>query len=372
MAGWMLVAMLIVSGEARAADPPMAFYAIGTTTEEVAAVSVVATQGGRVIIGEGWNVDVFDAAANRWLPPIPLHGDHWTAGAALLSDGRVLIAGTASSSTSAVSAEVVDPIAGASTPTGNMVIPRYGAYTATLNDGRVFIWSGTRAGTSGPPVDTAEYYDPDTNTFTSAGAALPARWNATFTRLADGRYLVAGGSDASGYARLDAEIYNPTTNTVTPTGSLPDFLIQHAAVLLHDGRVLIVGGSYNIGGSWRPSNRAYIYSPTSGQFNLAAHTTHERKLATATLLPDRNVLVAGGMSGLYENTVGPAEIFNPATNSFALGPTMVARRQGASAAPLQDGRVLIAGGATGLFEGMFPIQTVEVFGSDRIFEGTFD
>lgn len=371
--GWALVvATAMGSGAASAADPPFMFRTIGSLSEVTAQVSVVATPTGRVVIGEGWRADVFDATTNSWLPAIPFHGDHWTADAALLPDGRVLVAGTASTTAGAVSAEVLNPVAGTSTPTGAMGTPRYGGYVGAMPDGRMFVWAGFQAGTSGPPITTAETYDPATNAFASAGSALPPRWNATFTRLADGRYLVVGGSDVNGNALLVAQIYNPATNTATNTGSMPDLLIQHAAVLLNDGRVLIVGGSYGIGGSWMLSNRAYVYSPANGHFTQIASMANERKLPTATLLPDGKVLVAGGTAGLYETPVATAELFNPATNTFTAGPAMVAPRYGASAVSLPDGRVIIAGGSTGPFQGNQAIASVEVFGNDRIFGGSFD
>jgi len=366
------VAWSTIAGAACAADPPMTFQAIGSLSEVTAQVSVIATPTGRIVIGEGWRADVFVAATNTWLPPIAYHGDHWTAGAALLSDGRVLIAGTASTTSGAVNAEVVDPMAGISTPTGAMGVPRYGNYVASMPDGRVFVWAGTQPGTSAPPVATSEFYNSATNAFASAGSALPARWNASFTRLADGRYLVAGGSDVNGNALLAAQIYNPATNTALNTGAMPDYLIQHAALLLQDGRVLIVGGSRYIGGSWVLSNRAYVYSPANGHFTLIASMTNERNQPTAALLPNGKVLVAGGTAGLYQTPVAAAELFNPATNTFSTGPSMVAPRYGASAVALPDGRVLIAGGSTGPFQGNEAIPTVEMFGVDRIFEAEFE
>lgn len=372
VAGWAVVAWVMAVGSAHAAEPPMTFQTIGSLSEVTAQVSVTATPTGCIVIGEGWRADVFDATTNTWLPAIPFHGDHWTAGAALLSDGRVLIAGTASTTAGAVSAEVVDPIAGTSTPTNSMGVPRYGDHLGAMSDGRVFVWAGTQPGTSGPPVATAELYDPAANAFAPVGSALPARWNATFTRLADGRYLVVGGSDVNGNALLVAQIYDPVTNTTTNTGAMPDFLTQHAAVLLHDGRVLIVGGSYYIGGSWMLSNRAYVYSPINGHFTPIASMANERKLPTATVLPDGKVLIAGGTAGLYETPVGPAEIFNSATNTFSIGPSMIAPRYGATATALSDGRVLIAGGSTGPFQGNQAIPTVEVFRSDRVFANAFD
>lgn len=368
---WAFVVSSMTAGAACAADPPMMFQAVGSLSEVMAQVSLTATPSGRVAIGEGWHADVFDATTNTWLPSIPYNGDHWTAGAALLADGRILIAGTASTAAGAVSAEVLDPNVGTAIPTGAMGVPRYGAYLSATLDGRVFVWAGTQAGTSWPPVANAEFYDPASNAFAPAGSALPARWNATFTRLADGRFLLVGGSTADGTVQQVAQIYDPTANTTTSTGAIPDFVWQHAAALLQDGRVLIVGGQYSYQGSVRPSNHAFVYSLGTGQFTPLSSMGYARKLPTATLLPDGKVLIAGG-GGDFWSLADRAEIFDPATNTFTLGPAMVVPRYGASAAALPDGRVLIAGGWDRNDSNGQPVQVVEVYGSDRIFAGPFD
>jgi hypothetical protein len=370
IAGWIIAA--VASASAAAAEPLMTFQVIGSLTENTAQVSLTTTPSGRVVIGEAYQAEAFDTATGTWLPAIPFHGGHWMAGAAAIADGRVLIAGTTTPTAGAVSAEVIDPLAGTASPAGAMATPRYADYLGAMPDGRVFVWAGTRPGTSGPPIATAETYVPATDAFTPAGSALPARYSASFTRLSDGRFLVVGGSDTNGNAQLVAQLYDPMTNTASNTGAMPDFLIQHAAVLLNDGRVLIVGGSYSLNGSWVLSNRAYVYSPANGHFTRIASMSNERKLPTATLLPDGSVLVAGGTAGLYETPVAAAEIFNPATNAFSVGPSMVSPRYGASAVALTGGRVLIAGGSTGPSQGNQPVASVEVFGSDRIFEGSFE
>ena len=59
--------------------------------------------------------------------------------------------------------------------------------------------------------------------------------------------------------------------------------------------------------------------------------------ATATLLGDGEVLVAGG-------TTPAAALYDPATNSWSATGDMVTTQQGPTATLLDDGRVLVAGG----------------------------
>jgi len=367
--GW-VVALVLATGSARAAEPAATFQSVGSLAESTAQVSITATPSGHIIIGEAWLADVFDAQSNSWLPAIPYHASHWTAGAALLPDGRVLVAGSASPSAT-ITAEIVDPVAGMSTVTGALLSPRYGPSLCATLDGRVLAWAGTVPGTSSSLVATTEVFSPATGTFSSAGSNPPARWNATFTRLADGRFLLVGGSTADGTVQQVAQIYDPAANITTSTGAIPDFVWQHAAVLLQDERVLVVGGQYSNLGSVRPSNHAFVYSPATGQFTPLSSMSYARRLPTATLLPDGKVLIAGG-GGDFWSLADRAEIFDPATNTFTLGPAMVVPRYGASAAVLPDGRVLMAGGWDRNDSNGQPVQVVEVYGSDRIFAGTFD
>ena len=115
----------------------------------------------------------------------------------------------------------------------------------------------------------------------NGGAMGGARWVAlpamsvprtlhTATMLADGRVLVVGGQyvvfdgkaqyQAVVKTTASAEIYDPATETFSPTGSLAAPRYNHTATLLPNGQVLIAGG-YNdtalgqSGGAVRSSQR---------------------------------------------------------------------------------------------------------------------
>lgn len=75
-----------------------------------------------------------------------------------------------------------------------------------------------------------------------------------------------------------------------------------------------------------------------------------RAAATATVLKDGRILIAGGYNGSVEQVGGTmtwqplAEIFDPATRSLRSTAPMLVTRAEPRAAPLSDGRVIIAGG----------------------------
>ena len=66
-----------------------------------------------------------------------------------------------------------------------------------------------------------------------------------------------------------------------------------------------------------------------------------RNFHTATLLPDGQLLVAGGYNG---NVLSSAELYDPATEMWTAAATMHNQRQQFPALLLPNGQVLVAGG----------------------------
>src|SRR5205814_1398687 len=66
--------------------------------------------------------------------------------------------------------------------------------------------------------------------------------------------------------------------------------------------------------------------------------------ATATLLPNGKVLVAGGLTSGYRNYVASAELYDPSSGTWSSTGSMSVARYSATATLLQNGKVLVAGG----------------------------
>ena len=117
---------------------------------------------------------------------------------------------------------------------------------------------------------------------------------ATITTLQNGSVLVAGGKAGLGSLPVlnSAELYNSTTGPWTPTGSMVTARQFATAMLLLDGRVLVAGGRTDTNIS---TATAEIYDPASGTWAITGAMSTTRVRHSAALLPNGHVLVAGGL-----------------------------------------------------------------------------
>src|SRR5947207_2959436 len=156
------------------------------------------------------------------------------------------------------------------------------------------------------------------------------RGTTAVVRLQNGQVLAAGGG----------------------VGAIPGGSAEASGTLLSDGRVLIAGG---FGGPGAPGGAGGIqynpltstegYDPAVGAFSATGQMINARADHVAARLADGTVLVAGGLGGSTGGvSVATAERFDPTTGRWREVSPMTRARTGASAALLGNGRVLVAGG----------------------------
>ena len=105
------------------------------------------------------------------------------------------------------------------------------------------------------------------------------------------------------------------------------------------------------GGAYVATDTAVLYRPDLRDFVSTAQTmTVPRAGATATLLPDGTILIAGGRSSNESEAadlgyLNSAELYDYRTGQFTATGNMIAKRSGQSATLLTGGSVLLAGAA---------------------------
>lgn len=305
----------------------------------------------------------FDArAANIWTFTDSMGVARSGHTATLLGDGRVVVIG---GSGPLDSAEIYDPTSETFAASAAALATARSEHTATLlPDGTVLVVGGT-TGTA-VILDDAEIYDPTTDTFTTVTDTMAsARHGHTATLLNDGTVLIAGGSSGSGQLST-AEIYDPVTGMFSPTtGTMAFSQYTHEATLLDSGNVLLTGGYHpgSSGGGGR--SEAQTYDPVTGLFSATTNNmTGSHNVHTATRLSDGRVLVVGGLAGFV--SLPDVDIYDPATDTFSAGMDLNTARFGQTATRLADGNVLIAGGTD--FSTTASLFSTEIFASAT---GTF-
>lgn len=123
----------------------------------------------------------------------------------------------------------------------------------------------------------------------------------------------------------------------------------HTATLLPNGQVLVAGGLSRSSSSgeygcecdvFGEFSQAWLYDPVSNTWSPAAPLARARADFTATLLPTGHVLAAGGGGAAG----GTAELYDPEINTWSPAAPMTIGRRDHSATLLPSGQVLVAGG----------------------------
>ena len=247
--------------------------------------------------------------------------------------------------------------------TGSMNVTRYDHSAILLGNGQVLAVTGDTTG-----ANTAELYNPVTGAWTLTGTPAMFHEGGSATRLANGEVLLAGGDNPFFFSppafTAGAELYNPSTGQWTVTGSMPSVRRYQGAVLLPNGEVLVAGGEDS---SFSSIADATLYDPATGTWRPTASMHQSRLLPFAQLLGNGTVLVAGGADESNGSSVAltTAEIYNPSTGKWTEIANMPST--GRIGTLLQNGDVFLArdaffdpGTGTWTATGPFPNSTITI------------
>ncbi len=209
---------------------------------------------------------------------------------------------------------------------------------------------------------TSEVFDPVADAFSPGPTMTTPRSLHTMTQLSDGRWLVAGGVNATNDPQALCEIYDPVLDTFTAVAPMATPRMGHTATLLPNGRVLVTGGLQAI--TVTPTQLSAvrdavasteIYDPVVDAWTPGPNLRTPRAARAALTRPDGRVLLMGGISwdtvvilGWLPAVRSSCDLYDPATNTIVAGPSMATPRSTVDPIDLGNGRWLLAGGISSL------------------------
>jgi hypothetical protein len=298
-------------------------------------------------------------SANAWITFPALQTPRYFAAAALLANGKVLVAGGRDSSFTVLNtAELYDPTTGHWTSTNPLKVGRTNAtaslITSGTHNGQVMLAGGTDG--NGHILNSVEFYDPTSNSWTAGTATenMPtARVFQNAVTLGNGHILVLGGSNKTSGRLNSADVYDPGTDTwssfSTTSWQLTGQAYGAASLLSagsNAGRVLLAGGENTSFAFQSSTNALDPAAPNSTPTALASLNTGRAFAAGVTLTSGANngrVLVIGG-EGSGNALLNTTELYNPVGNSWTPGPALPSALVAGQAVVLSDGQVLYLGG----------------------------
>jgi len=301
----------------------------------------------------------------------------------MLNNGKALVCGGYGNITVAVTCDLYDPATNSFTLVGTMHDQRGCPAYALLNDGRVFLGGGQNSSNS---LSSAEIFNPVDNSFTRVSDMPIATYCPTTFTLPSGLVLITGGyndfgwqnygflynatndsygtpvSMAFGYKYMgaaawlpalkqlavigyDIDIYDPMNNTWRFSQNQDNNIGYEQGInafTLSDGKVAIFGG-WNGGDS---VSNVTIWDPVIDNFTVAGNLLAYTSYNAAALLPNDNILIAGGLSNQSSQdfATNAAEIWQRSLLGSQLIQPMSTRRQFTNGIAIGVNKMLVVGG----------------------------
>lgn len=327
----------------------------------IVAVHMVLLPTARVLtIGRLGTPQVWDPVSDVFTP-VPSPAWLFCAGHALLSDGRVLIAGGHISDGHGLPNITYfsgSEVWSSGTP---MARGRWYPTSTVMGNGDVVILAGTDEDSA--VVTIPEVWSNGTiRQLTGANQSLP--WYPRAFLAPDGSLFVAGSPVQTRFLS--------TTGTGAWTNG-PRHLFNEgrnygSAVMYDDGKILYAGGA-------QTTNTAEVIdlNQSNPSWQWTGSMAFARRHLNLTVLPTGEVLATGGVGGTTFNDLGTAvhaaELWNPGTGQWrTLASNAIARGYHSTSLLLPDGRVLHSGSGNGA--GAPDERNAEIYSPPYLFHGS--
>jgi hypothetical protein len=293
-----------------------------------------------------------------------------------------------------------------------MLRGRTGFDSVVLGDGSVLAVGddfGCFPGPAQPGSETAERYDPATDTWTAAESLNKPRKSFAMVPTADGRALVLGGTNDEDQLFSSTKLFDPASGRWSDGPLLDVARADPSAATLADGRVLagsttimletssttttemldaaatawsnaapieglsvysftaLTEGVLAVGDGFETESQVMLFDPADESWVPIDSPAFLRQLRLVAL--DDGGALAFGYEDLAIGRSPSARIerFDPATRSWGEAGSMSMPREAAMITRLADGRVLVAGGATSneMDPGAQALATTEIYDAAR-------
>ena len=234
-------------------------------------------------------------------------------------------------------------------------IPRNGHKATLLDNGKVLVAGGIYVAQS---TNIVEIFTPGSNGTGTWAHAKRMNHDRKFHTLhlidnqqtgSNNIIAIGGAAEGCSCIRNSAELYDPSSNTWTMAPNLNDVRAFHGSSVLEDGNVLVSGGISNTS-STAIQNSTEAFDTTTNTWTLKAPLNTARAYHNQVTFIDATgnskamVIGGGDASG---KQLSSTEIYDPSSNTWSLGPNMNSTRYNYfSAITLHDGRILVVGGNT--------------------------
>lgn len=289
------------------------------------------------------NAELFDPVTLQF-SLVGMNSAHAKHTATSLRGGEVLIAGGQISTGSFLNtAEVFDPATGSFVASAPMSNARLSHGAALLPDGRVLVAGGFSPASS----SSSEFFSWNAASRSGSFAAGPAmvrdRFGLGLTALDNGHVLATGGrSNAAGGIAYSVEDFDPASAAFTLLAN-PSWLVvnrqDHTALSMPGQPLALVAGGITSGIT---ATASFELVPQGGQGQMQAPRFLHAMTRTASA-PSR-YWVVGGQSTYSGAPLDTVEMLDTARLTATAEPQLPTGVEQATATLLTDGRVLVAGG----------------------------